>query len=110
MRHAFTFLAAAICAGALAAAPKAADGPYQFIKDVEIGGEGGWDYLNLDAAGTRLLISHATKVLVFALTKDALAGEIADTPGLHGAVVPADGHIFSSNGRQTKHTRVHTKT
>ena len=33
------FLAAAVV-GALVVAPKAADGPYQFIKDVEIGGEG----------------------------------------------------------------------
>ena len=60
MRHAFTFLAAAICASALATASKAADGPYAFIKDVEIGGDGGWDYLNLDAAGKRLLISPQT--------------------------------------------------
>src|SRR3954452_12045043 len=82
-------------------APHGADGPYQFIKDVEIGGEGGWDYLNLDAAAKRLLISHGTKVVVFDLTKDAVAGEIADTRGVHGAVVAGD-YIFSSNGRENK--------
>ena len=40
MRRPITFLAAAICASALVVEPKAADGPYTFIKDVEIGGEG----------------------------------------------------------------------
>jgi len=103
-----------LCALALLAivspAPRAADGPYQFIKDVEIGGEGGWDYLNLDAAGKRLLISHGTRVVVFDLTKDALAGEIPDTPGVHGAVITADGRIVTSNGRENKASIVDGKT
>jgi len=91
-------------------APHGADGPYQFIKDVEIGGEGGWDYLNLDAAGKRLLISHGTKVVLFDLTKDALAGEIPDTPGVHGAVITSDGRIVTSNGRENKASIVDGKT
>jgi DNA-binding beta-propeller fold protein YncE len=103
-------LAAAAVVGALTVHPNAADGPYQLIKDVEIGGEGGWDYLNLDASGKRLLISHGTKVVVFDLTKDALAGEITDTPGVHGAVIASDGHIFSSNGRENKASMVDAKT
>ena len=110
MRMRIGALLAAAVVGALVVAPKAADGPYQFIKDVEIGGEGGWDYLNLDAAGKRLLISHGTKVVVFDLTKDALAGEITDTPGVHGAVIASDGHIFSSNGRENKASMVDAKT
>ena len=68
-----------------AAAPSAADGPYRFIKDVEIG-EGGWDYLNVDSAAHRLYVSHASKVVVVDTTKDEIVGEIADTPGVHGAV------------------------
>src|SRR5713226_1959249 len=110
MRMRMGMLAAAAIVGALAVAPKAADGPYQFIKDVQIGGEGGWDYLNVDTAGKRLLISHGTKVVVFDLTKDAVAGEIADTPGVHGAVIASDGHIFSSNGRENKASMVDAKT
>src|SRR2546429_4604141 len=110
MRRPITFLVAAVCASAIVVAPKAADGPYTFIKDVEIGGEGGWDYLNLDATGRRLLISHGTKVVVFDLTKDALAGEIADTPGVHGAVMASDGHIFSSNGRENKASMIDAAT
>src|SRR3954471_9317463 len=102
--------ASAAIAAALAVHPRAADGPYQFIKDVEIGGEGGWDYLNLDAAGKRLLISHGTKVVLFDLTKDALAGEIPDTPGVHGAVITSDGRIVTSNGRENKASIVDGKT
>jgi hypothetical protein len=89
---------------------KAADGPYKLIKDVEIGGEGGWDYLTVDAAAKRLYISHGTKVVVFDMVKDAMAGEILDTPGVHGAVIASDGHIFTSNGRENKASMVDAKT
>jgi DNA-binding beta-propeller fold protein YncE len=110
MRISIGVLAAAALVGAMAVAPKAADGPYQFIKDVQIGGEGGWDYLTLDAAAKRLYISHGTKVVVYDLTKDAVVGEIADTPGVHGAVIASDGHIFTSNGRESKASMVDAKT
>src|SRR5213075_2747627 len=110
MRMRVGVAAAAIVVGLLAVGPRAADGPYQFIKDIPIGGEGGWDYLTLDAAGKRLLISHGTKVVVFDLTRDAVAGEIADTPGVHGAVIASDGHIFSSNGRENKASMVDART
>src|SRR5438105_5682492 len=92
------------------AAPRAADGTYRFVKDVAIGGEGGWDYLNVDAAGKRLLISHGTKVVVFDLKTDTVVGEIADTPGVHGAVIASDGHIFTSNGRENKASMVDAKS
>src|SRR5204862_5138977 len=70
----------------------------------------GWDYLNLDGAGRRLLISHGTKVVVFDLKSDAVVGEIADTPGVHGAVMASEGHIFTSNGRENKASVVDAKT
>ena len=98
-------IAAGLVAAALAAA-RAAAGPYKFIKDVTIGGDGGWDYLNLDAAGKRLLVSHGTKVVVFDLGTDTIAGEIADTPGVHGAVIASGGRIFTSNGRENKASMV----
>lgn len=102
--------ACAAAAMALSVIPSAADGPYQFIKDVEIGGEGGWDYLNVDAGANRLLISHATKVVVFDLSTDAIAGEIADTPGVHGAIAGPSGRIFTSNGRENKASVIDAKT
>ncbi len=103
-------LAAALAIGLVAAQATAADGPYTLIKDVPIGGEGGWDYLTVDAAARRLYISHGTKVVVFDMVKDAIAGEILDTPGVHGAVIASDGHIFTSNGRENKVSMVDAKT
>jgi len=103
-------VATALAIGLVAAQAKAADGPYKLIKDVEIGGEGGWDYLTVDAAAKRLYISHGTKVVVFDMVKDAIVGEILDTPGVHGAIIASDGHIFTSNGRENKASMVDAKT
>ncbi len=66
------------------AASFAADAPYHFIKQIPISGEGGWDYLSVDSAARRLYVTHATKVVVIDVDKDAVTGEIADTPGVHG--------------------------
>src|SRR5213083_1305954 len=92
------------------ARPPAADGPYQLIKDVPIGGDGGWDYLNVDPGARRLYISHASKVVVYDMTTDAIIGEIADTPGIHGAVPGPGGRVFTSNGRENKASIVDSKT
>jgi YVTN family beta-propeller protein len=104
------FAAAALSVGILSAHPNAADGPYTLIKDVQIGGEGGWDYLTVDSAAKRLYISHATKVVVYDTAKDEVAGEIADTPGVHGAVIASDGHVFTSNGRENKASMVDARS
>ena len=104
------FAAAALSIAMVAAQARAAEGPYKLIKDVAIGGEGGWDYLAVDPAAKRLYISHGTKVVVFDLVKDAIAGEILDTPGVHGAIIASDGHIFTSNGRENKASMVDAKT
>ena len=61
--------------------------PYHFIKEIPVGGDGGWDYLTVDSAAQRLYVSHATKVVVIDLAKDAVAGEITNTPGVHGIAV-----------------------
>jgi DNA-binding beta-propeller fold protein YncE len=88
-----------------------ADGPYRLIKEIPIGGEGGWDYSAVDAAGRRLYVSHTTKVVVIDLDKDALVGEITDTPGVHGiAIAPSLGRVFVSNGRESKSSVVDSKT
>src|SRR5882762_9332653 len=84
---------------------------YHFVKEIPIGGEGGWDYLSIDPAGHRLYASHATKVVVVDTEKDAVAGEIADTPGVHGfAIAPELGRGFASNGREAKASIVDLKT
>ena len=54
---------------------------YKFLNGIPIGGEGGWDYVTVDAAARRLYLSHATKVVVVDLAENAVTGEIGDTPG-----------------------------
>ena len=89
----------------------AADEPYKFIREIPIGGEGGWDILTVDSAAHRLYLSHATKVVVIDLEKNAVVGEIADTPGVHGFIaVPEVGRGFSSNGKEAKASVVDLKT
>jgi YVTN family beta-propeller protein len=86
-----------------------ANEPYQFLNGIPIGGEGGWDILTIDS--NRLYLSHATKVVVVDLQKNAVAGEIADTPGVHGFIaVPEFQRGFSSNGKENKSSVVDLKT
>ncbi|MGB8370388.1 MAG: YncE family protein [Limisphaerales bacterium] len=88
-----------------------ADGPYHFIKEIPIGGDSGWDYLTVDSAGQRLYVSHGTKVVVIDLAKDQVAGEITNTPGVHGiAIAPDLGLGVTSNGRENKAGIVDLKT
>ncbi len=73
--------------GMIAVAVCHADGPYHLIKEISVGGEGGWDYLSVDSAAQRLYVSHATKVVVMDLAKDVVTGEITNTPGVHGVAL-----------------------
>jgi DNA-binding beta-propeller fold protein YncE len=80
-----------------------ADGPYHLIKEIPGGGEGGWDYLTVDSAGQRLYVSHGSNVVVIDLAKDQVAGEITNTPGVHGIAIAHDlGLGVTSNGREDK--------
>ena len=90
-------------AGILALPIYGTAGSYKLLKEIPVGGEGGWDYLTVDESARRLYVSHATKVEVIDLDKDAVVGQIADTPGVHGiAVAPKLGLGFTSNGRENK--------
>jgi len=90
---------------------EAASPNYQVLKVIEIGGEGGWDYLVLDPATHRLYVSHATRVVVADVDTGKVVGEIPDTPGVHGiAIAPDLGRAFTSNGRANSSTVVDLKT
>jgi DNA-binding beta-propeller fold protein YncE len=97
--------------GLMTAAVCYADGPYHFIKEIPVGGEGGWDGLTVDSAAQRLYVSHAAKVVVIDLAKDAVVGEITNTPGVHDiAVAPKLNRAFVSDGRENKASIVDLKT
>lgn len=77
--------------------------PYQFQNEIQVGGEGGWDYLTVDSAGHRLYVSHGNGMVVIDTEKNTVVGEIADTPGVHGIAIAADlKKGFTTNGRENK--------
>lgn len=89
----------------------AATPSYHFLKEIPVGGNGGWDYLSCDAAAHRLYVTHGTKVVVIDTEKDAVMGEIDDTPGVHGfALAPGLGLGFASNGKENTVSIVDLKT
>jgi DNA-binding beta-propeller fold protein YncE len=92
---------------ALAESPKA----YKLEKTVPVKGDGGWDYLTVDAVGRRVYVSHATVVEVLDADTFELKGQVADTAGVHGIAVAADlGRGFTSNGRANAVTVFDLKT
>ena len=94
-----------VCGTALASVP------YKFVTEIPIGGEGGWDILTIDSGARRLYLSHASKVVVVDLNTNTIAGEIADTPGIHAFVaVPEVQRGFSSNGKESKSSVVDLTT
>ena len=94
-----------------AAALALAAGGYHVTKEIKVGGEGGWDYLTMDSGAHRLYVSHATKVAVIDTESGKVAGEIPDTPGVHGiAIAPELNKGFVSNGRGNNVTIFDLKT
>src|SRR4029077_1591471 len=86
-----------LAAGAVAAAAPG----YHMVATYKLGGDGGWDYLTVDAAARRLYISRATHVMVVDADSGKSVGDIADTPGVHGIALAAElGRGFVSNGRE----------
>ena len=73
---------------------------YHLIQKIEVGGEGGWDYLFADSKAQRLYVSHSTKVVVIDTKTYKVIGEILNTNGVHGiAIAEKFGRGFISNGR-----------
>jgi DNA-binding beta-propeller fold protein YncE len=96
----------------LAAVAAAAAGPgYHVIKTYKVGGEGGWDYLTVDASARRFYISRGTHVIVLDADSGKNVGDIPDTPGVHGIALAAElGKGFVSNGREGTVTVFDLKT
>ena len=74
-----------------AARVAAASSGYKVTGKIPVAGEGGWDYLVVDADARRLYLSHSTNVVVYDVDSHAVVGDIPDTQGVHGiALAPED--------------------
>jgi YVTN family beta-propeller protein len=88
-----------------------ASGAYHVIRKIEVGGEGGWDYLTLDPSSHRLFITRGDRVSVLDLESGKVVGEVPKTDGVHGvALVPELGKGFASNGHSNTVTVFDLKT
>lgn len=102
-----------LCSSLLAAAPALAASPvhYKLDKVLTLGGDGGWDYLTYDAAGKRLFLSRATRVMVVDPATGKVLKEIPGTEGVHGIALAHDlGKGFTSNGKESTVTVFSLKT
>ena len=107
MRKVMLLALAAVFAIAAFAAPSG----YKLLKEIKVGGEGGWDYLTMDNAARRLYVSHNNVVMVVDPDAGKVVGMIPDTMGVHGiAVVPELNRGFTSNGRSNNVTIFDLKT
>jgi DNA-binding beta-propeller fold protein YncE len=94
MRRISVGISAVILAWAWIGFAASGNGPYKVLKTAKVGGAGGFDYVNADAAGRRLYVARTgpePRITVFNLNTLASEGEI---PGVaaHGAVVSDKTH------------------
>jgi len=84
---------------------------FHLIKKTVLGGEGGWDYLSVDAQGQRVYISHSTQVEIVNAATHEKVGVIPGLQGVHGVIaVPESGRGITTNGRSSTVTIFDLKT
>ena len=100
MKCSYPLRALLLCLAPLAVAHAATAPHYRIVQQVSLPGEEGWDYLTFEQGRHRLFIAHGSRVLVVDTDKLAVAGEIDNTPGVHGIALAADlGRGYISAGR-----------
>jgi YVTN family beta-propeller protein len=96
-------LLAACIAALVASAADAGAASYRVAKTFPIGGDGKWDYPSVDTAAQRLYLSRGTHVVIVDTQTGRVAGDIADTPGVHGiALAPELGRGYISLGKSDR--------
>lgn len=89
-----------VLGGIVAARAQSSGGSgYKLAKKAVLGGEGGWDYLEIDPATHRVFVSRGSHVMVVDPDAGKVVGDIPNTQGVHGiALAPEFNHGFTSNG------------
>src|SRR5262252_9568600 len=69
------------------------------VEKFDIKGDGGTDYVTAEPATGRVFVSRGTHMMVIEGGTGKVAGDIPDTPGVHGAgIATKAGHGFTTNG------------
>jgi YVTN family beta-propeller protein len=77
----------------------------------DIKGDGGTDYVAVEAATGHVFVSRATHMMVIEGATGKVIGDIPNTPGVHGAgIATKAGHGFTTNGGDSTVTMFDLKT
>ena len=75
---------------------------WNVTKTMHIGGEGGWDYVTVDAAGHRLFVTRSTHTQIIDTDSGKVLGDITGQKRSHGvALVPSLNRGFITDGGGT---------
>src|SRR4026207_398984 len=108
-RHSLT--AVAVLSAAILAAPRVGHAQTFKVEKFDIKGEGGTDYVSVEAATGRVFVSRSNHVMVIDGATGKVLGDIPNTPGVHGAgIAPKAGHGFTTNGGDETVTMFDLKT
>ena len=108
-RHLLTALA--FLSAASLAAPGVGHAQTFKVEKFDIKGDGGTDYVAVEAATGRVFVSRATHMMVVEGATGKVLGDIPDTPGVHGAgIATKAGHGFTTNGGDMTVTMFDLKT
>jgi DNA-binding beta-propeller fold protein YncE len=81
------------------------------VEKFDIKGDGGTDYVAVEAATGRVFVSRGTHMMVVDGATGKVLGDIPDTPGVHGAgLATKHGHGFTTNGGNSTVTMFDLKT
>jgi DNA-binding beta-propeller fold protein YncE len=81
------------------------------VEKFDIKGEGGTDYVTVEAATGRVFVSRANHMMVVEGATGKVLADIPNTPGVHGAgIVTKAGHGFTTNGGDETVTMFDLKT
>jgi len=91
--------------------PRASDAQTFKVDKFDIKGDGGTDYVAVEAASGRVFVSRATHMMVVEGATGKVLGDIPNTPGVHGAgIATKAGHGFTTNGGDSTVTMFDLKT
>jgi len=104
--------AAVIClATAILAVPAVGHAQTFKTEKFDIKGDGGTDYVAVEAATGRVFVSRGTHMMVVEGATGKVLGDIPNTPGVHGAgIATKAGHGFTTNGGDETVTMFDLKT
>jgi DNA-binding beta-propeller fold protein YncE len=101
----------ALLAAASFAAPGIGHAQTFKVDKFDIKGDGGTDYVSVEAATGHVFVSRATHMMVIDGPTGKVIADIPNTPGVHGAgIATKAGHGFTTNGGDSTVTMFDLKT